>query len=110
MKIEMGTLKSSPFVGVFSVVTDKIALFPQVLETKEKKKVEKLFDLEIIYTSLANSSLLGVVAIGNSHGLAVSEIVEQEEIDALQESGIRIKKVSGITALGNLVECNDEKA
>jgi translation initiation factor 6 len=110
MKIEMGTLKSSPFVGVFSVVTDKIALFPQVLEAKEKKQVEKLFGLETIYTSLANSSLIGVVAIGNSHGFAVSEIVEQEEIDALEESGIRIKKVSGITALGNMVECNDEKA
>ncbi len=110
MNIEMGTVKSSPFVGVFSVVTDKIALFPKVMETKEKKKVEKLFGLETIYTSLANSSLLGVLAIGNSHGFAVSEIAEQDEIDALQESGIRIKKVLGITALGNLVGCNDEKA
>ena len=110
MNIEQGTVKSSPFVGVFSVVTDKVVLFPKVLESKEKKKLEKLFDCEVVYTNLANSSILGVLAIGNSKGFAVSEIVEQSEIDELEKAGLRIKKVLGTTALGNLVECNDKVA
>ncbi len=110
MNIELGTIKSSPYVGVFSVLTDKIALFPSGLESKEKKQLEKLFETEIIYTGLANCSLLGVLAVGNSNGFAVSEITEEDEIESLERRGIRIKKVPGITAIGNLVACNDSKA
>jgi translation initiation factor 6 len=110
MEIELGTVKSSPFVGVFAVVTDKVALFPRAMEQKEKRKVESLFGVDVVYASLANSSLLGVLAVGNSRGFAVSEIAAEKEIDELQGAGLRIKKVSGITALGNLVECNDKKA
>ncbi len=110
MNIELGTIKSSPFVGVFAVVTDKVALFPKVMLPKERKKAKKLFEVEIVDAQIANSSLLGVLAVGNSKGFVVSDIAEQNEIDELQSNGLRIKKVSGITALGNLVECNDKKA
>jgi len=40
MKIELGTIKSSPFVGVFAATTDKIALIPKALEAKEKGDTE----------------------------------------------------------------------
>jgi len=110
MNIELGTIKSSPFVGVFSIITEKMALFPRFLEKKEKKMVEKMFGTETIYTGLANSSLLGVLAAGNSKGFVVSGIVEDKEVEELQEQGLNVKRLQGTTALGNLMECNDKKA
>ncbi len=110
MNIELGTVKSSPFVGVFAVITDKIALLPPSLEAKERKQLEKLFEVELISTKLANSNLLGVLAAGNSKGFIVSEIIEESEVEALESKGLKIKKLPGLTAIGNLVECNDKKA
>ncbi len=110
MNIDLGTIRSSPFVGVFAVATDKVVLLPELQEVKEKKKLEKLFDCEKVYTRLANSSLLGVLAAGNSNGFVVGEIAEEQELEALERNGIIIKKVLGITALGNLMGCNDKVA
>ena len=110
MDIEMGTIRSSPFVGVFAVATDRFVLLPRSMEAKERKIAERLFNVEIIHGSFANCALLGVLAVGNSNGIVVSDIVEQREIDEMKRGGLRIKKVPGITALGNMIECNDKKA
>lgn len=110
MNIELGTIRSSPFVGVFAVVTEKVVLLPKAIEAKERRLADGLFGAKVFHVSIANCNLLGVLAIGNSNGFVVSDIAEQKEIEEMQKSGLRIKKVPGITALGNLVRCNDEKA
>ena len=109
MEIVRKTMQGSPYVGVFCCVTDKIGLFPFGTSAKETKGLKELFDVEIIEAKLAESALLGIFASGNSNGFVVGEIVSDKEIDTLAGIGLRIKKLSGITAIGNLLEANDSK-
>ncbi|MBU2100797.1 translation initiation factor IF-6, partial [Candidatus Micrarchaeota archaeon] len=107
MKVKKKTIKGSPFIGVFASVTEKIGLFPLQLEEKEIKKMEEFFEIEIIQTSIAGSSLIGSFVKGNSKGFVVPETVEEREMDFLKEQGIKVKKINGLTALGNLIALND---
>lgn len=107
MEIEKATLNGSPYVGIFSVLTDKLCLL-SVTESKEKVKfISDFFDIEIFQVNIANSSLLGIFATGNKKGFVVSNIIEDYEMDTFENSGIRIMKVPEIIAVGNLAEFND---
>lgn len=111
MRIELRNLLGSPYVGIFCVVTERVALFPlRHMAQKELHRVEELLGVEVVRTNLANSALLGSLAIGNSQGFVVSDIVEEHEIDSLQKSGLMVKRIPSISAIGNLVEINDAKA
>lgn len=107
MKMEKSYLKGSPFIGVFSCITEKIGLLPLHTEKKEVKKTEEFFGIEVIQTSIAGSSLIGSLVKGNSKGFIVPEITEEKERKFLEEQGIKVKKVDGLSALGNLIGLND---
>ncbi len=109
MEIRKTTIHASPFIGVFALATEKLVLLPEKIEKKEEKGMKELFDAETIKTRLADSPLIGVLAVANSRGIVVSGIVEEKEIIKLHEIGIKVKKVQGTKALGNLVEVNDTK-
>lgn len=112
MEILRRTLRGSPYVGVFCCITEKTGLFPLEIVAhapKEIRDIEELFGIEIIKTKLAESSLLGILAVGNSNGFVVGEIATEKEIQHLKSIGLKIKKIYGITAIGNLLEANDSK-
>jgi len=109
MEIVKRSMLGSPHIGVFCCITEKIGLLPHCTSPKETKGLADLFGIEIIETKLAQSPLLGIVASGNSHGFVVGEIVSDKEIDNLKSFGLRIKKLAGISAIGNLLEANDSK-
>ncbi|MDD5148651.1 MAG: translation initiation factor IF-6 [Candidatus ainarchaeum sp.] len=109
MELVRRTVHGSPYVGVFCCINDKIGLLPHGTHPKETKGLRELFGIEIIETKLAESPLLGVVAAGNSNGLVVGEIVSEKELDNLKRLGLRVKRLSGISAIGNLLEANDTK-
>jgi len=109
MEIEKAVIKGSPYIGVFAMVSEKFGLFPKTASENEVKAMEKTLGIEGIQTNLANSSLIGVLAVGNSNGIIVPEIVEDHEVKELKEKGVEVKKVKGIAALGNLIEANDSK-
>jgi translation initiation factor 6 len=99
MKIELGTIRQSPFVGIFAIATTK----------REMSTVRQLFDAEVMQATVANSNLLGALAIANSRGIVLPKIAEQYEVNALQRNGIRVKVIEEISALGNLIAVNDSK-
>ncbi|MFH1663318.1 MAG: translation initiation factor IF-6 [archaeon] len=107
MNIQKKSMRGSPFIGIFASVTEKIGLFPVQIDAKEIEKIEEFFEIEVVQASIANSSLIGCLVKGNSKGFIVPEITEEKEIEFLQEKGIKIKVVKGLTALGNLVAVND---
>lgn len=107
MKFEKGTIKASPYVGVFSIVTENIALVPQGIFKKELKLFKK-FDAEIIKCSLGESSLLGVLASGIKDKFIVSELVTDSEVEHLKEKGLKVKTMQGITALGNILRVTEK--
>ncbi|MFH1240645.1 MAG: translation initiation factor IF-6 [Candidatus Diapherotrites archaeon] len=109
MEIEKATLIGSPYVGIFSVLTDKMCLLP-VTESKEKVKfVSDFFDIEIFQANIANSALLGIFAAGNKKGFVISNIIEEYEMIIFENAGIKVMKVPEIIAVGNLSEFTDSK-
>jgi len=94
-------------VGIFSTVTEKIGLFPKDTPSEQLKNIQEMLGIETIKTNIANSSLMGVLCVGNSHGFIVSEIAEPHEIKELISAGLRVKKIPSIAAVGNLIEVND---
>ncbi len=109
MHIRKGTLKASPFVGVFGAVSDKLSFFPPALSKKERHGLEDLFGTEVIETTISNSSLVGVFVRGNSKGFLVPSTTTAEEKQLLEEQGIKSIELP-ITAIGNLVSLNDSIA
>jgi len=109
MKIELGTIRQSPFVGIFSVATERVILAPKNISKKEEKKMANLFGIEIVKASIANSALLGVLSAANSKGIVAGGVIENREKRELEQAGFKVKKVEGITAIGNLLAVNDSK-
>lgn len=107
MKIKKLAIKGSPFIGVFCKTTQSVTLVPFGLTSKEEHTISDILGTELVPCSLANSSLLGVLAVGNHKGFVVPSIVEKNEVQALQENGISVTRLPGVAALGNLVSLND---
>ena len=107
MKIEKSYFGGSPFIGIFSCITEKIGLLPLYTEKKEVQRTEEFFEIEVIQTSIAGSSLIGSLVKGNRKGFILPETTEKKEEKFLEEQGIKAKKINGLTALGNLVGLND---
>jgi len=107
MKIEKKTLRGSPFIGIFASVTEKTCLISLEIEKKEAKKLEEFFEVEVIQTTISNSSLVGSLVKGNSKGFIAAETIEEREIKVLEEQGIKVKRITGLTAVGNLIAVND---
>jgi len=107
MKIEKAKLHSSPYIGVFSIVTETTALLPLQTESRTVKVFEKTLGVNVVKTVLASSPLLGVFGTGNSRGLVVSGLVEKSEIKELEKNGLNVMKLKSILAIGNLMGIND---
>ena len=106
MNFIKGTIRASPFVGVFACLTDKTLFVPHSVQDKEIKDIEGKLDVAVVKCSLANSTLIGVLgkAIGNR--IAVPEIADAREIRDMERNGVEVLKVGGVMALGNLVALN----
>jgi translation initiation factor 6 len=107
MRIEKKTIDGSPFIGVFASVTEKIGIFPRGLEKKESKSLSEVLGVELIHSTIASSNLIGCLIKGNNKGFIVPEIIEEKEKNFLEEQGLKVKVVSGVKALGNLVALNN---
>ncbi len=107
MNIDKRTIRASPFVGIFSIVTEEIAIMPLDMEKKEEKGLEQLLGVELVRASLADSPLLGVLGRGIGKKFVFSELLSDSDLDSLREKGLSVKRISGVTALGNLLAVNE---
>lgn len=108
MEIGKAAVRGSPYVGIFSSLTDKLCLLPTAEQEEKAKFFSEFFGVEVFRTTLANSSLLGIFAAGNKKGFVVSGIVENYEVENMEKAGIKVMQVPGIAAIGNLIEANDK--
>ena len=108
MNIDARTIKASPFVGVLGLLTDEFALLPLVAEKKELRGLEHFLGVPVIKGNLAQSSLIGVLALGLGSKIALSELVEAREVKELEKNGLDVFVLQGVTALGNLVALNEK--
>ena len=98
-------------LGAFCRVTDHWLL--QALSNEPTRQaLESLFGMRPVVASLGQSTLVGILTVGNANGLLVPHYTLEEELEALRES-LELPVVpldSRLTALGNLILTNDRAA
>ncbi len=111
MKIESLKIRNSPNIGLFLLATDEFCLIPPELREKDKEMIRNTLKVDLVETTMAGTSLIGLFAAGNSKGVVVPYIVYEDELEALKEAGIKVEIVfDTFTALGNLIAVNDNGA
>ena len=112
MPIELATIYGSHYVGAFSLATDKYALIPKDVGEKFQRAVEENLGVPVYRVSIGASPLIGILAVGNSHGLLLPFITLPEELEFLKkELGVEVAVMqSAKTALGNMILTNDRAA
>lgn len=100
-------------VGLFSVATENICLVPPQLKPRQKKLIRDVLEVEVASTTIAGSILLSALAAGNSNGLLLSNLILDEELNAIRKRAgdMNLAVIEGkYTAIGNLVLANDRAA
>ncbi len=112
MAIFLCSLFGSASIGVYSLVTDNMAIVPsQVSETKAKK-LEEWLKVKVIRTTIGASVLVGALARANSNGIVLPHFMREEEIQAIKSNSntnIAVMETKK-TAYGNLILANDHGA
>lgn len=106
MEILKRTIQGSPYLGVFSVVSKDIGLFPVSATKKDLRGIKETLGIEALQTTVANSSLLGVFVCAYGKKLLLPGSVEEREIKVLEDFGLKVRVVPDLSALGNIFALN----
>ncbi len=103
-------IEGNPYVGVYCQANEDFALVPKNLSEKTVKQLESALDVEVIRTTIAGSSLIGVLAAINSYGIVVSNFADENELEPLKDR-VNILYISDVlNAVGNNILVNDKLA
>ncbi|MBI4210450.1 MAG: translation initiation factor IF-6 [Candidatus Diapherotrites archaeon] len=106
MNFTKGTIRGSPYIGIFCTSTEEIAMVPHSIEARELKAIENALDVEVMKASLGNSPLIGALSRAHARKIAVSVIAEKHEIKALESHGMEVFVLKGYECTGNLIAIN----
>lgn len=114
MDISKSTILGNSSLGIFALSTDKYTIVPFGIKDSVVKSIYDTLNVKIIHNTVANSVLLGTLAVGNSDTLFIPKNTSGKEISILTnelEEDIQIIELnSKYTALGNLIVMNDKGA
>ncbi len=101
----------NPFIGIFGRANDDWLIFAKGLPKNTKKKAKEYLEVEVLETTVGGTSLIGSLLAMNSRGIVVSNIVTEEELKELKETGLEVVVAPGLeNAVGNLVIMDDKSA
>ena len=91
---------------------DRYLLVPKGLAQTKSEKLAEDLGVATVSTSIGESRLIGALTSMNSNGILVSRLAEENEINEIRAAtGLNISKLeSKLTAVGNLIACNDRYA
>lgn len=108
MPIGLGDIFGSDQLGVFLAAVGKVVFHPPEMDSGIIAEIERCLDLEPAPMSIGGSQLLGALLAGNSHGMAVADLVTKEDLDKLTSFGDLVVMESGINTAGNLLVVNEQ--
>ncbi len=102
----------NPNVGIYAKCNDKFVFIPNGFAPTKAKNLAEFLKTDYIFTSVANTRLLGPLMVVNNKGLLLPHNCYQEEISHLKKStGLNVGVLdTKHTALGNLICTNDKGA
>ena len=103
-------INGNPYIGVYCHANEEIALVPQIFSKKMISDFEECLDVEVIPTTIAGSSIIGVLVCSNSHGMVVTNFAEEKELEALNKRYNILHIPDILNAVGNNILVNDRFA
>ena len=102
----------SPNVGIYAKCNDKFVFIPNGFAPTKAKNLCEFLGTEVVYTSVANTRLLGVLMVLNNNGILLPNNCLDIEISHLKKStGLNVDILdTKHTAIGNLICANDKGA
>ncbi len=101
-----------PNLGVYISVNDSIGLVPLGFAQTKADKLEKYLDIEVHFTAVANTRLIGSLSVMNNKGILLPTTAYQNEYDFLKaETDLEVGVLdTKFNALGNVICANDKGA
>lgn len=94
-------------------MTNKYCIVPEAAADSFNEVFENELGahMPVIRASIANSKQVGILAVGNSKGLLVHPDTTEAELETIRNmlpGSVKVHKVDEkLSALGNIVSCND---
>jgi translation initiation factor 6 len=108
--LKLGDVNGSPYVGVYCVASEQLAILPDVVDEKVVKDIGRVLGVKVISTNIAGATIVGSLAAMNSNGIIVTNFAEKHEIARLPK-GLRVGKMEEkLNAAGNTILANDRAA
>ena len=113
------SVDGSAYIGVFATCTESALLLPSHIPDKLTAEMEETLKVKALKTSIAETSLIGCLAVGNSNGFIFSPYTLDSELRRLEESARKeglSEKISRLpdrdrmNAVGNIILANDTVA
>lgn len=106
MPILRTNFEGDPNIGLYGFATDKYCLLGK--EFRNHKKIEEALGVEVILSRIMDTELTGIFVAGNSSGIIVPYIIDDEELSYLKNKFEKVVVLkSDYSALGNLILMND---
>jgi translation initiation factor 6 len=98
------------WLGLFAIATDKYCFVSRRLSKTKCNKIAKALKVKVVPTTIADTSLVGIMGAANSSGIVLPYLINEAEcklIKKFTKIGILFER---FTALGNLIVVNDNGA
>ncbi len=101
---------SGPNIGIYTKVNNQFVFVPNGFAKTKAENLSNYLQTDYLTISIANTRLLGILAVLNNHGMLLPNTCSQEEIDHLKKhTDLNIKLLDvKYNALGNLICVNDK--
>lgn len=112
MPLYLFDLFGNASIGVYSLVTDRIAIIPPQISENKRQKVEEWLKVKVVATTVGKSLITGALACSNSNGVILPPFATDDEVKAIKSAGDINLTVMDTkrTAYGNMVLTNDKGA
>ncbi len=103
---------SGPNIGLYTAVNDKHVFVPNGFAKTKAKKLSSYLDVDTVFTSMANTRLIGAMMVINNQGVLLPNNASIHEYDVIKKAtGLNVDVLdSKHNALGNLICANDKGA
>ena len=112
-------VEGSSFIGVFATCTESLVLLPLYVSDKLVVELERALKVKALKTLIAETSLIGCLAVGNSNGFIFSPYTLDSEMQRIEEFArtegreVKLSKLPRqelMSAAGNIILANDSVA
>jgi translation initiation factor 6 len=113
------TVDGSAYIGVFATCTESVLLLPSHISERLTAEMERALKVKALRTSIAETSLVGCLSVGNSNGFIFSSYTLDSELrrveeyarkEGLKEKIKRLPARDRMNAVGNIILANDTVA